>query len=95
MATEKIYVGMPYTVRLNTGETLSGGSSPTVGYKKPDGTTGTIVATTSTTELVAAIPATTNNDAGTWTFQGSYIFSGDSAASYTESVTLNVHNLWK
>jgi len=95
MADEKIYAHMPFTIRLDTEETMSGGSLPEVRYKKPNGTVGSIIASISGTELVAAVPETINDEAGTWTFQGAYKFLGDNASSLSRSVTLVVYNAWK
>jgi hypothetical protein len=82
----KIYKGQPFTILIDTGQTLSGGSAPLVYYKKPSGTTGEVVATvTDTTKLSGAILGATNDESGVWYFQGKYTFSGDAAGTYTET----------
>lgn len=89
----KIYKGQPFTVLIDTGQTLSGGATPLVIYEKPSGTTGEVVATvTDTTKLSGAILGATNNEAGVWKFQGKYTFTGDAAGTYTETHSENIYN---
>lgn len=95
MAVYKAFVGQPLTLRLDTDVTLSGGSGAAIYYRKPDGSTGSVSGSVeNTTEIVAAVTPAILNMAGAWKFYGSYTFSGDSAATPTESVTVQVYNVF-
>jgi hypothetical protein len=88
----KIYKGQPFTIVIDTSQTLSGGASPLVIYKKPSGTTGEVVATvTDTTKLSGAITGAINDESGVWYFQGKYTFTGDAAGTYTETHSETVY----
>ncbi|MBN1131198.1 MAG: hypothetical protein JXA71_19565 [Chitinispirillaceae bacterium] len=74
-----IIVGQPYTLRLDTGISLAGASSPNIIYKKPDKSIGTVAATIDGTVLVAAITGAQNDQSGTWRFHAAVSFTGDDA----------------
>ena len=90
MANEKIFVGSPYTLTIETNLDLSGVDTAQVKYRKPDGTEGTLTSTVSGMTLVTPVSAAVNDLAGQWFFHAAPIFNGDSAPTIGTLVPLEI-----
>ena len=74
---DTIFVDQKYTLKLDTGTSLTGASTVQIKYRKPDGSTGTWTASGAGTEVQRDIESSENDQAGTWYFHSYVTFSGE------------------
>ena len=92
---EEVYVGQPYTLKLDTNDELSGASDLKILYRKPNGDEGTLSGSMTDTVMSAKLPGADNDVAGLWNFQTSAVRSGDTAATLGDTVNVRCRSEWE
>ena len=90
-----VYKDQPYTLTLDTNNTLSGATELKILYRKPDGTTGEWDGTDTDTSIQVDVAGADNDLAGVWSMQTSCIFSGNSGATLGDLFLLRVKEPWE
>ena len=90
-----VYKSQPYSLSLDANNALSGASSISIVYRKPDGTEGSLTGTMDGTNVTASVTGAINDTVGVWSFQTSAIISGDTAASLGDVFLLRVKDDWE
>jgi len=89
-----VYKDQPYTLTLDTNNSLAGASELKILYRKPEGTTGELAGSDTGTSIQASVPGATNDTEGVWSFQTSAIFNGDTNATLGDLFLLRVKPAW-
>ena len=96
MSQIEVRKGSPYTLLLETNNTITGSTEVKGIYEKPDGTTGEVSGTISGTTIISVtVTGAVNDTKGLWKWHASCIFSGDIAATVGDVVKVNVKDLYK
>lgn len=73
----QVFRGQSLLIEIDMGQDVSGASTPTILYTKPDGTTGSWIATTNVNKLTYAAANGVLDIPGTWQLQGKIYLSGN------------------